>query len=297
MSDSLPRPLSLGEKLFAWLQYCLPTIALSRLVGRLAASRVHWWKTLLIFCFTRLFKLNMDEAAEPDPFAYENLNALFTRALRPGARSLPPAAEQLVSPVDGVMGQFGEIHRGQLFQAKGQAYAVEDLFPRQKSMAAAFLGGQFATFYLAPHHYHRIHMPIDGVLRETLYVPGRLFGVNPTSVRAIPRLFTRNERLTVLFDTQAGPIALVLIGAFSVGGMETVWLPGQRAATMRRHESFAPTGHARISLARGEEMGRFNLGSTVVLLSGPGALQWENGLAAGQNLRMGRSVARISRSS
>lgn len=287
--------VALSDRLFAILQMLLPTHLLSRGMHRMARIRVRWFKQTVINIFMRLYDIDLSEAQVQNPKRFDSFNEFFTRALNIGARPMPDDANALVSPVDGTLGQFGNITTGKLVQAKGQNFDVTELLGGREDLAAAFMGGQFATLYLAPYNYHRIHMPLAGVLRETSYLPGRLFGVNPMSVRAIPRLFTRNERVSALFDTPAGPVALVLVGAFFVGSIATTWAgeitPPRRRKS--RHESFPAAGHSCLSFQRGDEMGRFNLGSTVIILSGPGAISWSNKLATGQTLRLGEGLGSI----
>lgn len=287
--------VALPDRLFAILQMLLPTHLLSRGMHRLARIRVRWFKQTVIGIFMRLYGIDLSEAQIQNPKRFDSFNEFFTRALNAGARPMPDDINALVSPVDGTLGQFGNITTGKLVQAKGQKFDVTELLGGREDLAAAFMGGQFATLYLAPYNYHRIHMPLAGILRETSYLPGRLFGVNPMSVRAIPRLFTRNERVSALFDTPAGPVALVLVGAFFVGSIATTWAgeitpPRKRKS---RHESFPAAGHSCLSFKRGDEMGRFNLGSTVIMLSGPGAISWSNHLATGQALRLGEGLGSI----
>lgn len=283
------------DRLFALLQWCLPTRLLSRLLHGLAEARTPRFKNLLIRLFVRAYRVDLREAESAEPDAYPTFNAFFTRRLAADARPLPADADAIVSPVDGRLGAFGAIERGRLFQVKGAAYDVTDLLGGREEWAAAFLAGRYATLYLAPSDYHRVHMPVSGSLRDTLYVPGRLFGVNPASVRAIPRLFTRNERLVTLFDTACGPMAAVLVGAFGVGGIRTVWSGNVTPPHRRqpRHDSFA-AGEERVHLERGAELGAFHFGSTVVLLFGPGAVAWNGNLHAGMTLRMGQALGGVA---
>lgn len=286
---------SLFDRAFAALQLILPTHLLSRGMHRVARVRAKWFKSFLISNFMRLYKVDLSEAQITNPARFDSFNEFFTRALQPGARPLPEQKSALVSPVDGTLGQFGTIKRGRLLQAKGQSYTVTELLGGREDLAAAFLGGEYATLYLAPYNYHRVHMPMAGVLSESSYVPGRLFGVNPMSVRAIARLFTRNERVCALFDTPAGPMALVLVGAFFVGSIATTWA-GEITPPHRRHavnESFPASGAARLAFERGDEMGRFNLGSTVILLAGPGAIRWLEKKQPGDSLRLGQTLGHI----
>lgn len=247
------------DQLFALSQYPLPHHLLSRLVGRFAESRLPWLKNLLIEQFIRIYGVDMDQAREPDPRAYGCFNEFFTRAMRDDAR---PIGEGMVSPADGFMSQFGRIEHGTLIQAKGQGYSLTSLLGGDAHRAAPFRQGSFATVYLSPKDYHRVHMPLTGTLREMVYVPGRLFSVNLATAGHVPGLFARNERLVCIFDTEFGPMAMVLVGAMIVAAIETVWagqitpLSGQ-VQTTRFNEP--------IELAKGVEMGRFKLGSTVIL--------------------------------
>lgn len=286
---------SASDRLFAGLQWLLPTRLLSCAMHGLAASRRPWLKNLLIGRFQRLYDIDLGDAETTDARRYPSFNAFFTRALQAHARPLPEAGGALACPVDGQLGVSGTIEEDQLLQAKGARYRLGDLL-HGKTIEAPFLSGAYATLYLAPHHYHRVHMPIVGTLRETRYLPGRLFGVNPASVRAIPRLFTRNERLVCLFDTAVGPMAMVLVGAFCVGGLETVWsgtvTPPHRGPSARH--KFPAAGAGSVRLERGDELGRFNLGSTVLLLFGDGAVTWDDELRAGDALRMGQSLGTMN---
>ncbi|MBB3231029.1 archaetidylserine decarboxylase [Halomonas stenophila] len=247
-------------KLFALIQYPLPHHLLSRLIGRLADCRVPWVKALAIRAFIRQFKVDMGEAHEPDPGAYPSFNAFFTRPLKDGAR---PLGEGLVSPADGTLSQFGAIGHGRLIQAKRHDFTAADLLGGDLEAAARFHDGSFATVYLSPSDYHRVHMPLGGTLREMVYVPGRLFSVNAATTHHVPNLFARNERLVCHFDTAHGPMALVLVGAMIVAAIETVWA-GQITPLPRdgvqRIRFDTP-----VRLEKGEEMGRFKLGSTVVM--------------------------------
>ncbi|RTR00777.1 archaetidylserine decarboxylase [Halomonas nitroreducens] len=247
-------------KLFALIQYPLPQHLLSRLVGHLADCRVAWFKDLAIRAFIRQFKVDMGEAHAPDPRTYPSFNAFFTRPLKDGAR---PIGEGLISPADGTLSQFGEIGHGRLIQAKGHDFTAADLLGGDLEAAARFHDGSFATVYLSPSDYHRVHMPVSGTLREMVYVPGRLFSVNAATTHHVPNLFARNERLVCHFDTAHGPMALVLVGAMIVAAIETVWAgqitPLPRGGVQRIRFDTP------VRLEKGEEMGRFKLGSTVVM--------------------------------
>ena len=278
------------QLLFIILQYLIPQHALSRLVAKLADSEVPWIKNTFIEWFHRRYQVDMSEAVEPDPLLYPSFNAFFTRALKPDARPLEGGNETVVSPADGAISQLGPITGGRILQAKGQTYSALELLGGDPLLAQRFEGGSFATIYLAPKDYHRVHMPVAGTLRQMTYVPGQLFSVNQATAANVPRLFARNERLVCLFDTDFGPVAVVLVGAMIVAGIETTWAgqvapPPRSVATLRYGELLAP-----VRLERGEELGRFKLGSTVILLFGRDALRWSEALAPDSVLRMGRAL-------
>jgi phosphatidylserine decarboxylase len=239
--------------------------------------------------FIRRYGVNMAEAAAPDPAAYATFNEFFTRALRPGARPLAPA--DLICPVDGAISQFGTVDGERIFQAKGHHFTATALVGGDGALAAHFHGGHFATLYLSPKDYHRIHMPCDGSLLRMVHVPGALFSVNPTTARGVPGLFARNERVVCVFDSPAGPWVLVLVGATIVGSMATVWhgvVNPPRPGTVRDWR-YDP---GQVVLRQGQEMGRFLLGSTVVLLFPRGPLQFDASWAPGGAIRMGQAMAR-----
>lgn len=284
-------PLRWYHRLYVGLQYLLPHHLLARPVYRL--TRVRWCplKDRLIRVFARHFRVDLGEALSPDPAAYVHFNAFFTRELRPGARPIAGPEETVVSPADGVLSQLGTVSDGRIFQAKGHEYSLLELLGGDPERAAPFHGGSFATIYLSPRDYHRVHMPLAGHLREMVHVPGRLFSVNPVTTRSVPRLFARNERVLCLFDGPAGPMAVILVGAIFVGGIETVWAD---EITPRRGPP--PTVHYdadAVHLDRGAELGRFNMGSTVILLFPPGRVAWDAQLGPGSRLRMGERLGEI----
>jgi phosphatidylserine decarboxylase len=280
----------LSDRMAVLPQYLLPKQALTRLGGAVAAARGGALTTALIRWFIARYGVNMAEAADPDPAAYANFNEFFTRALAPGAR--PIADAELVSPVDGAISQVGPIEGDAILQAKGHSYTVQALVGGDTDLARPFLGGHFATLYLSPKDYHRIHMPCTGRLRRMIHVPGELFSVNPVTARGVPGLFARNERVVCVFDASDGrPFVLVLVGATIVGSMATVWhgvVNPPRTGTLRdwRYE-----GEQAVRLERGAEMGRFLLGSTVVLLLPPGPLAFDAGWQPGAAVRLGRPMA------
>lgn len=275
--------------LFILFQYLVPQHLLSRLVGKLAECRTPWLKNLLIKRFIEHYDVNMAEAADPDYENYPHFNAFFTRPLKEGARDI--CEEGIASPADGAISQLGDIVDGRIFQAKGQSYTAQELLGGDAALAAPFAGGKFATIYLSPKDYHRVHMPTAGTLRHGIYVPGDLFSVNNATADNVPRLFSRNERYVAIFDTQYGPMAMVLVGAMIVAGIETVW--GGQVAPIKRtlQRTDYPCHIDTQQLAKGDEMGRFKLGSTVVLLFGKDALEWAEDLSHARPLRMGERIA------
>jgi phosphatidylserine decarboxylase len=277
-----------SDRLAVLPQYLLPKQALTLLAGRLAGAEAGAVTTRLIRQFISRYRVDMSEAADPDPAAYASFNAFFTRALKPGARPLADA--EWICPVDGAISQFGAVQGDQILQAKGHHYSTTALLGGDAALAKAFEGGHFATLYLSPRDYHRIHMPCEGVLRRMIHVPGALFSVNPTTARGVPGLFARNERVVCVFDGRHGPFVLVLVGATIVGSMATVWhgvvnppRPGQ--LRQWRYDEAAPR------LQRGEEMGRFLLGSTVVMLFPAGPFRFNPAWAPARPVRLGEAMA------
>jgi phosphatidylserine decarboxylase len=277
------------DLLLADLQLLLPTRLLSWCMYKLTRIRAPWFKNSFIRVFMRLFSIKLDEAEFEIAENYDSFNHFFTRSLKKGAR--PLASEPAVlCPVDGTVSQLGPIDGGRLFQAKGHHFSAAELLGGEDN-AAPFLGGQFATIYLAPYNYHRIHMPLTGELMWWRYIPGRLFSVNAATARAMPNLFARNERVVAVFDTRFGPLALVLVGALFVGSIETVWA-GQISPPHRRGSADGNyTPMSPVQLLRGAEMGRFNMGSTVIVLSAGQRLRWHEALAPQTTVRMGQCLA------
>ncbi|TWI12563.1 archaetidylserine decarboxylase [Aerolutibacter ruishenii] len=273
------------------LTYVLPHRALSSLARSLAYSRSPWVKQWLIDTVTRKFGVNLAEAAEPDPTAYPTFNAFFTRALKPGARVADADPRALLMPADGRISQCGPIQDGRIFQAKGQSFTASELLGDAEA-ATPFNQGTFATVYLSPKDYHRVHMPWSGTLRETVHVPGRLFSVGPAAVRNVPRLFARNERLVCHFDTDFGPMAMVMVGALLVSGVETVW----SGVEIPRYGDMVTTKDyrgANITLERFAEMARFNYGSTVIVLLPPGVAELADPLGPETAVRLGQRLATL----
>jgi phosphatidylserine decarboxylase len=277
------------DRAFVALLYVLPHHFLSRIVLRLTRVRAAWFKDALIDAFVERFKPDMADAEQPDQNAYASFNSFFTRPLKKGARRLPDSADRIVSPVDAALSQSGRIEDGRILQAKGHRYDLDALLGGDRDRSEPFRDGWFATLYLAPRDYHRIHMPMDGQLTSMVYVPGRLYSVNEASAEHVPGLFARNERLICAFDGEF-PFVVVLVGALFVGSMETVWA-GQ--VTPRRRQPAVWHYLSGVSLTRGEELGRFNMGSTVILILPPGVSQPDGDLQPGQRFRMGETIARM----
>ncbi|MEO6698611.1 MAG: archaetidylserine decarboxylase [Paraperlucidibaca sp.] len=275
------------DRLRTSVQYLLPQHGLSRLVGKLAASTTPWIKDTFIQRFASRYNVDMREALEPDLTQYASFNDFFTRALKDGARTLCTHADSILSPADGAISQLGPITGDRVFQAKGHDYSLSDLLA-DNTRAQAFIGGQFATVYLSPRDYHRVHMPLTGRLTRSVYVPGDLFSVNTLTAQTVPNLFARNERLVAHFETEAGPMVVILVGAMIVASIETVWGGVEAIGSDIRVRDFAP--NEQITLNSGDELGRFRLGSTAIIVFGPGVMSWENNFVTGTPTRMGQRL-------
>jgi len=269
-------------------QYLLPKQALTALAGKVASAEAGGLTTAVIRWFIGRYGVRMDEAANPDPASYRSFNEFFTRPLKPGAR--PLAAADLICPVDGAISQFGRIERDQLFQAKGHHYSTTALVGGDRQLAAQYDDGHFATIYLAPRDYHRIHMPCDGTLLRMIHVPGDLFSVNPLTALHVPGLFARNERVVCVFEGPHGPFVMVLVGATIVGSMATVWHGVVNPPRVKdvREWSYADKP---VHLKQGQEMGRFLLGSTVVMLFPKGPLSFNTNWQPERTVRLGEAMA------
>ena len=282
------------QRLNVLLQFILPHHLISRTVLWFTRLRLRPVKNLITSLFMRGFKPDMSDAVITDPYAFESFNAFFTRALRAGTRPLAGDAQTLISPVDGTMSQLGAIDDNRILQAKGHSYTLEALLAgAADAWAPRFRGGNFATIYLAPYNYHRIHMPADGTLQATWYVPGRLFSVNTVAAAMVPDLFARNERLVLLFEGPCGAFAVIFVGALNVGSMATVWhgdVTPRRPRTVT--EIATPPGVDRFR-ARGAEIGRFNMGSTVVLLFAKDRVTLARSLASGTTMRLGQELGTL----
>lgn len=281
------RQVAVSNRLAVLLQYLLPKQALTVFAGKVAGARGGAWTARLIKWFIGRYQVNMTEAANPDIRSYATFNDFFTRALRSDAR--PLASAEFICPVDGAISQFGTIDHDQLFQAKGHTYSTTALLGGDADLAAQFTDGSFATIYLSPKDYHRIHMPCDGHLTRMIYVPGDLFSVNPVTARGVPGLFARNERVVCVFDSEHGPFVLTLVGATIVGSMATVWhglVNPPRMADVRVWQY----DNEPVLLKKGDEMGRFLLGSTVVMLFRKDTLQFNSQWAPALSMRMGEAM-------
>lgn len=284
------------DRLFVLIQYVLPQRLISRLAGKLADCQPPAAiRNTVIRWFIGRYGVNMSEALHESPASYSSFNEFFTRPLKPGVRPIQGDEATVVSPVDGAISQIGEITGDQIFQAKGHSYSLTDLLGGDPERARPFEGGSFATIYLAPKDYHRIHMPMEGVLREMTYVPGQLFSVNPVTVYRLPGLFARNERVVAIFDTVAGPMAVIMVGAIIVGSVETRWAgvvapnEGGRRVTTTSYHNHTPA----IRYQRGEEASHFRLGSTVIVVFPKGVTRWHKGLGAESVVRLGEAIGDV----
>lgn len=278
------------------MQYAMPKHFISRMVGKLAAAKAGGLTTALIKLFIKQYKINMSEAKYPDPAHYKTFNEFFTRPLKEGIRPLAEESDIIAHPVDGAISQLGDVVDGQIIQAKGHDYSLQALLGGKEEDTAPFLGGKFATIYLAPKDYHRIHMPVDGTLSKMIYVPGDLFSVNPLTAQNVPNLFARNERVVAIFETEIGPLAMVLVGATIVASIETIWAGTVTPPAGKDVFSWNyPTeGDNAITLKKGEEMGRFKLGSTVILAWGANQAEFLSDQHPETVTRMGTPFAKIN---
>ncbi|PPK76554.1 phosphatidylserine decarboxylase [Methylobacter tundripaludum] len=284
--------MNFKEALTTLPQYVLPHHALSSLMSKLTHCENKTWKNLFIKQIIKHYGVNMDEAREPDINAYKSFNHFFTRELKPGVRPLSSERNAIVCPADGAVSQAGDITDGQIFQAKGKSFTATDLLGGDADRAEPFNNGIFTTIYLSPKDYHRLHMPLTGTLKEMVHIPGRLFSVNGATVNSVLGLFARNERVAAIFDTEVGPMALVLVGAIFVSSVETVWHgvvtpPSVSSVQDWQYGNDAPT------LKIGEEMGRFNMGSTIIVLFGKDKAQWDAEFKAGKAVMLGELIGRV----
>jgi len=282
---------TLIERVLAGFQYILPQHFLSRIVYKLMRCENTWVKNTLISVISRVAGINREEALSPDPADYVSFNAWFTRALKPGARTIDSDQQAFLSPCDGRISETGSLEKNHILQAKGKDYTLQDLLA-DDPVCSQLVDGYFSTIYLSPKDYHRIHMPLTGHLQRMIHVPGRLFSVAPYTARQVPRLFARNERVIAIFDTDVGPLVMVLVGAMLVSSTETVWA-GEVTPNKNKDVSVIDYADGEITLSRGDEMGRFNMGSTVILLAPPGALKSLASVGAGDVVKVGERLGSI----
>ncbi|GAB2652731.1 archaetidylserine decarboxylase [Vibrio panuliri] len=281
------------DKIKVRLQYWIPQHGLTRLVGKLASAKAGGLTTAIIRWFIKQYNVNMSEALHTDPAYFKTFNDFFVRELKDGARPISEGENIITHPADACVSQFGPIENGKLIQAKGHDYTALELLGGDQKLADEFADGEFATLYLSPSDYHRVHMPCDGTLRQMIYVPGDLFSVNPLTAENVPNLFARNERVVCIFDTEFGPMAQVLVGATIVGSIEQVWagtVTPPRGNTVYRWD-YPAEGDKAVILKKGEEMGRFKLGSTVINLFAKDAITFDDSMQLGQPTVMGTAYA------
>lgn len=287
--------MTFKQRLFIIAQYITPQHLLSRIIGSLAESQAPWFKNKLISWFIDRYKVNMSEAVYESYHEYKNFNEFFTRPLKEGMRPIDMAADAVVCPADGAVSELGTINEGRVLQAKGHDYSLADLLGGDTERAKPFLNGEFATIYLSPRDYHRVHMPVTGTLTEMIYVPGQLFSVNQTTAENVSSLFARNERVVCMFDTEYGQMAVVLVGAMIVASIETVWAglvtPPKR---MLKTTKYDETTRQPIVLEKGAELGRFKLGSTAIMVFEPNRITWNEELKSLVPTKMGQRIATIS---
>ncbi|MFT6103015.1 MAG: phosphatidylserine decarboxylase [Granulosicoccus sp.] len=277
---------------FIALQYLLPQHALSRFAGWIAETKITWIKHRIICWFIERYNVDMSIAANPDPSSYQHFNEFFTRPLTQGQRPIAQESSAIASPADGCISQLGNIENGHIFQAKGHEYSLLELVGGDVDIAKQFDGGTFATVYLSPKDYHRVHMPLTGTLKTMIHVPGDLFSVNETTAENVPRLFARNERVVALFDTEHGPMTVILVGAMIVASIETVWA-GLVTPIKKQVHTTHYQNNEDLLLEKGEEMGRFKLGSTAIVLFGKDAATWNDSLTANSPVIMGEKIGSL----
>ena len=283
---------TVNEKLFAGIQYLLPHHLISRTVHYFVECRIPVFKNALIRWIIKHYNVDMSEAQCEKPEDFVHFNDFFTRPIKEGARPVPEDSSLIVSPADGAISQIGPIKNGRIFQAKGHDYSLVELLGGDAELGKAFSEGSFATIYLSPRDYHRVHMPFAGTLRQMIHVPGRLFSVNQGTVENIPRLFARNERVVSIFDTERGPMAVILVGAINVASISMVWAGEVTPKRGQVESSYYGESAQNITLGRADEMGRFKLGSTAIVLFGKEQIDWLDQWQPGMSIKMGEALAK-----
>lgn len=283
------------DYLKTFYQYLIPQHLISRFVWHIARSRNSAFKNMLIKAFIKQFNVDMSTAVESNPEAYACFNDFFTRALQPDARPIVNGGNDIACPADGTISQLGTINDGRIFQAKGKDFSLIQILGGSPEKATRFINGQFATIYLSPRDYHRVHMPVSGSLREMVYVPGALFSVSATTTRVIPDLFAHNERVIFHFDTDNGPMVLIMVGAINVGSIETVWAGPITPPYGKTTRTWNYDRNNAVTLERGQELGRFNMGSTVIMIFPNNQAQWESNMNADSKVQMGQLFGHLKR--
>jgi len=284
--------MTIKEGLTTLPQYILPHHFLSRLMSKLTHSEIKVWKNFMINQVIKLYGVNMSEAKQQDINQFASFNHFFTRELKAVARPIDTSLNSVSCPADGAVSQAGLIEQGNIFQAKGKSFSAVDLLGGDKQRAAAFENGSFTTIYLSPKDYHRLHMPIKGTLTEMVHIPGRLFSVNTATTNSVPGLFARNERVACLFDTEIGPMALILVGAIFVSSIETTWHGVVTPPTIETVRSWQYQDNAPV-IEKGEEMGRFNMGSTIIVLFAKDKVEWDSEFKTGKSVKLGELIAKM----
>lgn len=283
--------MSSCNQLQVFSQYIIPQHGLSRIIGSIINSRQEKFKNYLIDFFIKRYQVDMRDAIETNPHAYPDFNSFFTRKLRPETRPVVQGENTIACPADGLISEFGTINESMLLQAKNHQYSITDILGGLKDDATSFINGQFATIYLAPKDYHRVHIPFTGELRKMIYVPGKLFSVNLLTADHVPNLFARNERVICLFETALGPMAVILVGAMIVASIHTAWAGAITPSTKKQITAWNyPENHSPIILQKGDELGHFQLGSTVIVLFGPNSIKWTESLQKNQSVKIGQLI-------
>jgi len=283
--------MTIKEALTTLPQYILPHHFLSKVMSKFTHSKCKVWKNLMISQIIKIYGVNMAEAKEQDINNFASFNHFFTRELKSGVRPITSTENAIACPADGAVSQAGLIEQGDIFQAKGKSFTAIDLLGGDADIAKPFENGSFTTIYLSPKDYHRLHMPIKGTLTEMIHIPGRLFSVNGATANSVPGLFARNERVACLFDTELGPMALILVGAIFVSSVETTWHGVVTPPSIESVRSWTYKENAPV-IEKGEEMGRFNMGSTIIVLFGKDKIKWEQEFKAGKKVQLGEMIAR-----